>query len=371
MKRIVGLLLMVSLLLTGCGWTSSSYVSVTPHQEQRANTKTAVIAASDSLQLLEALTDMIAEGRESAAINVSEYPAELIQTGMDTAVKYAMEYDPVGTYAVEDIQYELGTSGGRPALAVKIIYRHSRMEIQQIQRLKSIDEAQLSITEALQKCEPEVVMLAESYEERDFSRMVEEYAQDNPQTVMEVPVVSVETYGVGSSRLVEVKLTYQTARDTLRQMQTQVKPVFDAARLYVSGDSSSLQKYNQLYAFLMARFDYQVETSITPAYSLLRNGVGDDRAFATVYASMCHAAGMECLVVHGTMNGETRVWNMVLDDLNYYHVDLLQCREQGKYTQRTDSQMAGYSWDREAYPACNGIGAEAMAAEEVPEETSE
>ena len=45
----------------------------------------------------------------------------------------------------------------------------------------------------------------------------------------------------------------------------------------------------------MERYDYRIETSITPAYSLLRHGVGDSRAFAVVYAAMCQQAGLECL----------------------------------------------------------------------------
>ena len=72
-----------------------------------------------------------------------------------------------------------------------------------------------------------------------------------------------------------------------------MKPVFESAVLYVSGDGAEKQKFSQLYAFLMERFDYKVETSITPAYSLLRHGVGDSRAFATVYAAMCRLAGLE------------------------------------------------------------------------------
>lgn len=367
MKRKICVLLAVCSLLSGCSWSRSSYVSVTPHQEQRTNTQTAVIAANSSLQLVDALKDMIAEGRESAAINVSEYPADMIEIGMDSAVRNVMEYDPIGAYAVEDIQYELGTSGGQPALAVKISYRHSRIEIQRIQRLKSMEEAQPLVVEALQDCAAEVVMLAETYEPRDFIQMVEDYALANPQAVMEIPDMTVKTYGTGKSRVVEVLFIYETARDTLRQMREQVKPVFDAAVLYVSGDSSSRQKYYQLYAFLMERFDYKVETSITPAYSLLRNGIGDSRAFATVYSAMCRAAGLECLVVSGTYDGETRYWNMVLDDLYYYHVDLLHCNERGKYMQKADGQMQGYIWDREAYPASSGAVSEAPVTEEATE----
>lgn len=370
MKRKVCIILAVSLLLSGCSWTGGSYVSVSPHQEQRANTQTAMISASDSLDLVEALTEMIAEGRESAAINVSDYPSDRIAIGMESAVHNAMEYNPIGAYAVEEIQYEVGTSGGQPALSVKIKYWHSRMDIQRIHHLKTMEEAQPIVAQALQDCDAEVVLLTETYEDRDFVQMVKEYALTNPHLVMEIPQVSVKTFGSGSRKVVEVSFTYQTPRDTLRKMRDQVKPVFDAASLYVSGDSSSRQKYGQLYAFLTARFDYRIEPSITPAYSLLRNGYGDSQAFATVYAAMCRAAGLECLVVTGTRDGEERVWNMILDDLHYYHVDLLECNELGKYTQKTDNQMYRYVWDKEAYPACSGaVNEQTGTGEETVEDT--
>ena len=126
----------------------------------------------------------------------------------------------------------------------------------------------------------------------DFTQLVRDHAEEHPETVMEPPQVTAAAYGAGSYRVVELTDTNQTSRDALRQMQSQGKPVFDAASLYVSGDGEDRQKLSQLYAFLMERFDYKIETSITPAYSLLRHGVGDSRAFATVYAAMCRLAGL-------------------------------------------------------------------------------
>ena len=131
-----------------------------------------------------------------------------------------------------------------------------------------------------------------------------------------------------------------------------MKPVFEAAELYVSGDGAERQKYSQLYGFLMERFDYTVETSITPAYSLLHHGVGDSRAFATVYAAMCRRAGMECLMVTGTRSGEPWVWNIIQVGGIYRHVDLLQCSVQGRFQEKTDAEMSGYVWDYSAYPEC-------------------
>ena len=168
----------------------------------------------------------------------------------------------------------------------------------------------------------------------------------------------------------ELQFVYQTNRDSLRQMQSQVKRVFEAAELYVIGDGAQRQKYSQLYAFLMERFDYQLETSITPAYSLLHHGVGDSRAFATVYAAMCRLAGLECMVVTGTCSGEPRVWNIIREGDTYQHVDLLRCNEQGRFREWSDAEMEGYVWDYSSYPQCPMIRTtEIPAAKAEPAQT--
>ena len=100
----------------------------------------------------------------------------------------------------------------------------------------------------------------------------------------------------------------------------------------------------------MERFDYKIETSITPAYSLLRHGVGDSRAFANVYGAMCRSAGLECLTVTGTRNGEPWTWNMICDNGIYYHLDLTRCKEDGSFCERAEGSMTGYVWDYSAFP---------------------
>ena len=134
-------------------------------------------------------------------------------------------------------------------------------------------------------------------------------------------------------------------------MQGQISPMFRSAVLYVSGDAEDNRKLSQLFSFLMERFDYKLETSITPSYSLLRHGVGDAKAFAVVYAAMCRAAGLNCQVVTGTRAGEPWYWNLVEDNGIYFHVDLLQSSADGAFTEKTDDMMAGYVWDYSEYPA--------------------
>lgn len=365
-QKIILLILTMSLLLSGCNVINRSYVSVNPHKEQRQVLQTDVIMASDYLELLRALEDMIASGTEVAAIKVPEYPADAIEYGMNRAVRHSMENDPLGSYAVKDILYELGSSSGVPAVSVSISYHHNRGELQRIRKAADTQAAEAMIVEALKGYEPSVVILVDKYESRDYTQFVQDYAEENPQTVMEIPQVSQSVYGTGKDRVLELIFTYQTSRDFLRRMQTQVQPVFDSASLYVSGEGEDLQKFSQLYAFLMERFDYKLETSITPAYSLLRHGVGDSRAFATVYAAMCRGADLECMTVTGTRSGEPWTWNILLIDGCYYHVDLLRSSAGDQFRKYTDLEMENYVWDYSAYPACIGV-----AAETLPEDATE
>ena len=355
MKRtLLPLFFALSLLLGGCGWLNGSFVSVTPHEAPKQVAHADTITAANYKDFLAALKQLVAAGTEVAAIHVEEYPEKALEAGIRRAVYTVMHNDPIGAYAVEDIQYEIGSSSGLPAVSITVSYRHNSTELQRIRRAAGITQARSITANALESYEAGIVLLVGQYEETDFSQFVQDYAREHPETIMEVPQVTQALYGTGESRVVELIFSYQTSRDSLRRMQTQVKPVFESAVLYVSGDGDDYQKFSQLYAFLMERFDYKLETSITPTYSLLRHGIGDSRAFAQVYAAMCRDAGLTCITVTGTRDGEPWTWNIILDGEEYYHVDLLRCSERGKYRELTDEEMEGYVWDYSDYPACTG-----------------
>ena len=354
-KILLSLVLSLSLLLTGCGWMDGRYVSVTRHREPQQGTQQEAVMASNHMDLIKALVNFVEEGAQSGVIILSDYPLESAKSGMEAAIRYAMETDPIGAYAVQEIHYEEGTNNGLPAVAVSITYRRSAMEIQRVQELEGMEEASAAVREALLSFESNVVMMIRKYAQIDFVQLVHDYAEAYPQFVMEIPQVTVGVFGGGSVKVVELSFAYQTSRDSLRQMQSQVAPVFEAASLYVSGNGTQRQKFTQLYSFLMERSDYKFETSITPAYSLLHHGVGDSRAFAVAYGAMCRSAGLECMTVTGTHAGEPRTWNIVRDNNHYYHLDLLRCHEEGRFRVYTDVEMDDYVWDYSAYPKCPAV----------------
>lgn len=363
--RILCLLAAVCLLLAGCSLLSESYVSVTPHREQGRGSQSGMVSAADYNQLRAALENMVMSAQESGVINVSEYDSAVLESDMAMAARHIQAIYPIGAYAVSQLHYEVGSNGGVPAVAVNIAYSRSRIEIQKIRTVSTMEDTAQSLFESLADHDAGLVLMVEQYKETDFTQLVQDYVEANPDAVMETPVVSVGIYGMGSERVAEFTFTYQNSRENLRQMKSQVSPVFASADLYVGGDAADFRKYSQLYAFLMERFDYTVETSITPAYSLLCYGVGDSRAFATVYAAMCRRAGLECLTVTGTHAGEPRTWNIICDNGIYYHVDLLRCSAEGWFRGCADREMNGYVWDYSGFPACGSV------MEEAPEEETE
>ena len=365
--RAAAVLFMSAALLSGCdAWSGEEYTWIEKVELPRLPESGQQFSASNYFQLQNVLKSMVESGKSQQAISVANYPANKLEEDIERAVEALRLEHPIAAYAVEAVTWETGTSAGEPVLAVEIQYLHDKTDIRNIITVENNAQAEDVIAKALADCQQSMVLQIRDYMPQDFTQVVENYGFDHPEIVMELPQVTENVYpDMGKTRVVELKFSYQTNRESLKTMQGQVAPVFSSAVLYVSGDGDVVQKYSQLYTFLMERFDYAIETSITPAYSLLRHGVGDSRAFAVVYAAMCRQAGLECIVVSGTKDGVSHYWNIIAFNGSYYHLDLLCCSEAGWFFCRTDEQMDGHVWDYSAYPACDGqILPEQMLADE-------
>lgn len=367
-QKIAVLILAMSLLLTGCSWMDGSYVHISRHQEQKPSSQGGSVTVSNFSQLQDVMMRMTENGVRKNVIFLSDYDRVLAENGMSSIRLNMLTRNPLGSYALKDILYEVGTNSGKPAIAVELVYRHTAAEIRQVRRFNGTKEVTRALANALDDVKAGMVMLIRDYENLDFAQLVNDYAQHNPNKVMETPQVTETLYGSGPSRVVELQFHYQTSRDSLKQMRLQTEPVFEAARLYVSEDASDYQKYGQLYSFLMERFEYKVQSSITPSYSLLHHGVGDSRAFANIYAAMCRSVGLSCDIITGTRDGEPWTWNVISSLGNYTHVDLLRCSENNHFANVRGSDMEGYVWDYSAIPQAAPETPAAPASSDTPEE---
>ena len=350
MKRCTVLILLLALLLSGCSWMDGEYHSVEPHASDGNKLSEDAVTVSDYIELRDALAEMVISGRQQSTFYISGFSLDDVDQYMTSAVLYVKEDTAIGAYAVDEITYESGNSGGNPAIAVEVSYLHSRQELLRIKTVNDTDGAKSLIASALRNCESSAIIKVKNFAALDVEQFVMEYADENPHYCMEIPRVRAAAYPKqGAERVIEIFFTYQNSRETLKGMQDMVSPIFQAAEVYVRNSDNEAQKYEQLYAFLMERFDYKIETSITPVYSLLRYGVGDSKAVAMVYKIMCQNANLECHVVSGTKNGEAYYWNLVHFDDTDYHVDLFSCAEAGEFQANIADEMIGYVWDYSSY----------------------
>jgi hypothetical protein len=291
-------------------------------------------------QLLSALIQMVDEGSAEGLFALTEYPREAAMEDVEQAVDYVTHIYPIGAYAVESVEYAFGTN----AISVDITYRHSAQQIGSIRTVRGADDAREAVEEAMEDGEEQLVLQIIGYRDTDFTAMVQDYGWRNPDRIMEIPGVTARVWpDRGDTRVVELQFYYRTDREILRSMRQEVQPVFSSAALYVSGQSTDRTKYSQLHAFLTERFDYQLEYTVTPAYSLLCRGIGDSRAFSQVYAAMCRRIGLEARTVSGTKNGEPYWWNQIFLEDRWYHLDVTAS---GPFAPMTDDQLSGYEWDR-------------------------
>lgn len=348
MKRFASLMMAGLLCISLCGctsWMEGAHTSVKPHKINTVQPDKDVTEVFNYQELQNALLNLIHSGDEAAVLSVSQINQQSVGFYMDAAIRYATETDAIGAYAVDEITYEQGTTAGKPALAVKISYRRDRLQVIRMQSVETMEDVNRVITEALENFASECVVLVKNYQQVNCEQMVREVSRNNPQKIMESPVVASYIYPeTGSERVIELQFTYENSETELRSMQSVVEPVFAAAELYVSGSRSDWEKFYQLYAFLMERYDYTVETSITPSYHLLHYGMGDSDAFATVYSAMCRNAGLSCENIIGKKDGEDWSWNKIVIDDAVYYLDLLECEKNGGFFVKGLGDMSRYEW---------------------------
>ena len=353
MKKIAALCLAFCLLLCGCAnLFDGSYVSVTPHKGQINRPISQTAYAQNYSQLCQVLEDIVHSGTTESLISAAGYYEAELAEDVERAVISLLAEDPIAAYAVKEINYEIGTTQSRPAVVVMVSYTHDRTEIQKIQTISKEEDAKAIIAAEMGRYSTGVVLYGNEIGDMDYTQWVEDYGSEHPETMMEIPEVTINLYPEnGPEQVVELKFHYQNSREVIREMQEKVETIFTAAALHASGGQDDRAKYTRLYALLMESFEsYTLETSITPAYSLLIYGVGDSKAFADVYSAMCRQLGLECITIGGTRMGEAWHWNMVKVDGVYYHLDLLGSHRSGGFQLHTDDRMSGYVWDYSAYP---------------------
>ena len=354
--RLAVLCLTLAVLLSGCRFLPDSYVSVAPHTDSYPQKTEESLTVEDYTELKNALLSLVEEGVEEAELTTGAYSGD-IEQDYDTAVAYITGINPMGAYVVDSIDKEIIRAGTYYKLNLRFRYRHSHAELAKAMTVRGMIGTRNAVAAAVGDSAERLLLRISGFEQMDFDAMVAELSDQDITKVMARPTVKAEVVpNSGSVRIVELDFTYPREPAELRVMQSAVNTIMNSAYGYVRFVRSDLERAILLYSFLTERHDYIVESSETPAYALLCEGVADSRAFAEVFGTMCNRAKVKCTVVHGTKNGEPYEWNILELESGTWHVDVLADEQAGlrEPSLRSDAEMGGYTWDTQAYPVCDG-----------------
>ena len=330
-KRCIAGILLAALLVSLCGCTSvfdKEYLSVRPYEEPSN-----LLTDADTTQirnyagLMRALNAMAAQYERSFVLAFGDYDG-IIADDLAAACEELRTGTAIGAYCIDSVTYET-------------------------EQVVAYCEASIldCVVDALdrQKTQFAIQISTSTLETGDVAALVRSACLNQPQLVVDLPVIDVTVYSGGSSqKIFGVTLRYDIGASAVNDRRTQLD---GRVRTLISSLTAGEKETPLQAAFVVMRACEQRTTTVRTAYDALVSGTGDSCALAMAYKAVCDALNIPCQVVSGRFQGIDRCWNVVQVNGNYYHLDLSMQSE--TLWLRSDESMRGtYQWSADSCPTC-------------------
>lgn len=363
-KAIASLLLagLVLLSLAGCGNVfAREYVYSEQFTVNYGVADGSATEISNYSMLKSALLNLIAQHRESAAFRFGNYNGSVVDD-LAAACLEVRTTHPLGAYTVETLSYDASRIVSYYTANITIGYKRSAEEIESIQNVISTSELETVLQEALEGFRDAMVLRVYSaqVDEESIAALVETLCFQAPAAIPVAPEVAVTGYpNEGANRIFELRLGYPYAGETMLTMSRQTADRAAAmAQEAASGGAESrpalaLRLTEDLTALTAG--DDGGET----AHAALVGRSAGAKGLALAFKALCDAAGIDCLVVRGSIGGMgagEHFWNMISLEGAWYHADLSRFSDDPTRSFLMDDEgfWGEYIWDTDAYPACTG-----------------
>lgn len=362
--KLIIVLVAVSILLCGCAaFKTADYLHIQEHVDPFSyketipeETQAKQLSADDYYSLRSVLISLMTEGTEHAQIYFEQYNGD-IENDLKRVVSYLSEVDPVGAYAVDYINYERVNERSRSSVVFDFVYRRSANEIASIRSVRGNEQANKLIYAALDEFAPSITLQISGYTDEDFEKSIRTYCLYHPEKSVLCSKISVSVYpDSGNVRIVELHFNYDITKDELRTRAEDTATALSSAYNYMRYGDSAQDCATLALSYLVGRFQYEEREDAT-VYSLLCEGKSNSMAFSSAFAYLCKNADIPCYIVEGTKYDVPYDWVMLQIDELWYHFDVSQTvlSESRVLSLKKDQEMAGYLWNTEAYPSCDGI----------------
>ena len=355
MHKAISILLVSGLLLacTGCDLLEREYVQINQHQEQTAEEDDATTLRAESYaELVGGAQYFVSMGVLSGTVRLYQYTGD-IQKAVDRACEALLQDDPLGAYALQDVQCQYTRIVSYYECVFTYRYRRTMEQISAIQTLTGKGDFREKTAETLEQFQNHLVLKSDSYYQSEESVRQEfwDVFYDTPQAAVDKPELTIQLYpDHGAARVIELDLEWPLAQQELLERATAVSDMAD--KLTAEDKGEPLTQVWTLYNSLLSCVSWQVDGSDS-VFAALVNGSANSEGIAMAYKLLCDRLGIECQVVRGQYKNQDHCWDLVTIDDQSWHLDVTA--GEGKYCFLCSDEErieAGYDWSQEDYPAC-------------------
>lgn len=364
-KLILALLIAGVLSLTGCAsMLEQKYLlDLKPYDAVSTSAGNSSLRVETYQELYSAILSLVSTGEEHAVLNLYNYTVQDLEADLARACLEVVQEDPLGAYMVDYIKHDYSLIVSYYEVNINVTYRHTTEELDSIVSVTGSSAIRRELRKTLANFSSDAVLRVSYFaEDEDYILdLVRQAYYNTPAAALGMPDVTVSLYpSSGTNRIVEISLTYPGTQESLRRSSKELKDVAQA--LVLQADSAQT-----LFDIAAASLTAEENTGRNTAYDALINGIADSEGSALAYQLLCDQAGVESVIVQGTLNGNPHFWNIITQDgTQFRHVDL----SAGLFS-LSDAELTAagsYEWSRTEYPICDSPAAETV---EDPEENLE
>ena len=324
MKRILAMLLAIA-LLSGCTpFRHSSYVSVTPHNEEyQVAVDSSALTVSGYLSLKNAILGLVEDAVEEGVIRAESYSGDLSQD-LSSAVYEVSRGDPLGAFAVDYMTYDYSQIVSYYEIHIHTTYQRTLEEIQSVKSTSGIEGVRSRLRDAMGDYDAILRIRVEDYGSLDIDELVEQVFEDNAEFALELPQTDIKAFpDSGSRRILEITFRYPHTKTTLETYQQETaNQVEKLAALYGSENSDAASAQRLLERLIR---DGELTTESTgfsdSAYGALCLNKATSLGFCQAYLLLLREMNIPCHLVRGTYGVERMVWCQLQLGGESYYVD--------------------------------------------------
>ena len=363
-RKLAALLLSAALLVcgSGCGFFEKEYVYSEPYVDSLDRDTGDAIEVWNYSMLKAAILDMIANHQPSAEFRFNDYRGA-VNDDLAAVCLEIKSVNPLGAYAVDSLTYDTSRIVSYYVAEVDITFKRTAEEIRGVHSLTTAQELKTFLLSEVLSVSGERTTIrtyTSLVDEETILKTMETLRFEDPAGIPLPVTAEITSYpNEGGNRIFQIDLGYEytsARRAMMTEKITERVAEMVAEELPENEAERALRLATALSGGLL---DTQEGDFRNSAYGALIDRSADSEGVALAYAALCRAAGLECLVVKGSigaMGTEEHFWNILTIDGACYHADVskFDTDPENTFLADDDTLWGTYLWNTDDYPACSG-----------------